>query len=218
MIVRLDEEGAILQHIHQQVAGSIHHCTHSPALQPCQQALVGVLRQALGDAACEDQDIVFSQLIQLCFQLLHGTFRDIRACAVQLGLLPGLDLHIDAGHAFFQMHKVRSEPLCCQTSLQPRSGLTGHKAQRHALAAQLCQYAGHVDALAAQHAVLAVCAVDFAHLQRCVQTHHIVDCGIECYCIDHCSVSFTSVICLYFGLGQRLVRMAPSCRSAMTAG
>ena len=218
MVVGLDEEGVVGQHIHQQVAGGIHHRAHALALQPRQQPLVDALRQACRDAACQNEDIPLGQLIQLGFQLLQGTFRDGRTCAVQLGLLPCLDLDIDAGHTVFQMHKVGLEPLCSQTTLQPCAGLTGHKAQRHALAAQLRQHAGHVDALAAQHAILALGAVHCAHLQRCVQTHNVVDGRVKSNGVDHASASFTKVYCLYFGFGQRLVRMAPPCRSVMTAG
>ena len=77
------------------------------------------------------------------------------------------------------------------------------------LAPELGQHAGHIDALAAQHAVLAPGAVDVAHLQLTVQPHDIVNGRVECHCVDHCSVSFTSVSCLYFGSGQRFVRITP---------
>ena len=96
----------VLQNIHQQIAGGIHHSTHAPALQPGQQPLVGILRQALGNAARQNEDIILVQAVQLLFQLLHGALRNVGACPVQLGLLPGFDLYIDAGHALFQMHKI----------------------------------------------------------------------------------------------------------------
>ena len=112
MVVGLDEEGMVGQHIHQQVAGSVHHCAHALALQPRQQPLVDALRQACRDAARQNEDIVLGQLVQLGFQLLQSAFRNGRACAVQLGLLPGLDLDVDSGHTVFQMHKVGLEPLC----------------------------------------------------------------------------------------------------------
>ena len=96
----------VLQHVHQQVAGGIHHSTHAPALQPSQQPLVGILRKACRDAARQNEDIILVQAVQLLFQLLHGALRDVGSCAVQLGLLPCLDLDIDAGHALFQMHKI----------------------------------------------------------------------------------------------------------------
>ena len=218
VIVGFYEERVVLQHVHQQVAGGIHHRAHPPALQPGQQPLVGILRQTLGNAARQNEDIILVQAVQFLFQLLHGALRDVGARPVQLGLLPGFDLYIDAGHALLQMHKVGLHALCRKATLQPCTGLARHKAQCHAPAAQLCQHAGHVDALAAQHAVLTGCAVHLAYFQRCFQAHHIIDGRIECNCVDHTSVSFTSVNCLYFGLGQRLVRMAPPCRSAMTAG
>ena len=82
-------------------------------------------------------------------------------------------------------------------------------AEGDALAPELGQHAGHIDALAAQHAVLAPGAVDVAHLQLTVQPHNVVNGRVECHCVDHCSVSFTSVSCLYFGSGQRFVRIAP---------
>ena len=176
------------------------------------------MRQACRDAACQNEDITLGQLVQLGFQLLQRTFRDGRACAVQLGLLPGLDLDVDAGHAVFQMHKIGFQSLRRQTALQPCAGLAGHKAQCHALAAQLRQHAGHVDALAAQHTVLAFGAVHFAHLQRCVQTHNVIDGRVKGNGVNHTSASFTNVCCLYLGFGQRLVRIAPPCRSVMTAG
>ena len=106
VVVGLDEEGVVGQHVHQQITGGIHHCAHASALQPRQQPLVDALRQACRDAACQNEDITLGQLVQLGFQLLQRTFRDGRACTVQLGLLPCLDLDIDAGHALFQMHKI----------------------------------------------------------------------------------------------------------------
>ena len=51
VVVGLDEEGVVGQHVHQQGAGGVHHATHAPAVQPGQQPLVHVLRQAGGDAA-----------------------------------------------------------------------------------------------------------------------------------------------------------------------
>ena len=76
------------------------------ALQPGQQPLVGILRKACRDAARQNEDIILVQAVQLLFQLLHGALRNVGARAVQLGLLPCLDLDIDAGHALFQMHKI----------------------------------------------------------------------------------------------------------------
>ena len=89
-----------------------------------------------------------------------------------------------------------------QTPLEPRTRLTSHKAQRRVPAAQLGQHTGHVDALAAQPAVLAFGAVHLAHFQRCVQPHDVVDGRVECHGIDHSAASFTRVNCLYFGFGQ----------------
>ena len=51
VVVGLDEEGVVRQHVHQQGAGGVHHTAHAPAIQPGQQPLVHVLRQAGGDAA-----------------------------------------------------------------------------------------------------------------------------------------------------------------------
>ena len=116
------------------------------------------------------------------------------------------------------MDEIGLDALGGQAALQPGTRLPGHKAQGDAFAAQLGQHTGYVDALAAQHAVLAFGAVHLAYFQRCIQTHHIVNGRVECYGINHTSVSFTSVNCLYLGLGQRLVIMAPPCSSVMTAG
>ena len=106
MVVRLDEERTVAQHIHEQVAGGIHDRADAAALEPGQNPLIGSLRQTCGNAACQHQNIILVQAVQLLFQLLHGALRDVGACAVQLGLLPCLDLDIDAGHALFQMHKI----------------------------------------------------------------------------------------------------------------
>ena len=116
------------------------------------------------------------------------------------------------------MDEIGGDALFGKAALQPGPGLPGHKAEGDALAAQLGQHAGHIDALAAQHAVFAPGAVHLAHFQRGVQPDDIINGRVECYGIDHLSVSFTSVYCPYLGLGQRFVRMAPACSSAMTAG
>ena len=206
------------QNVCQQGAGGVHDTAHTLAVQPGQQPLVGVLRHTGRDAACEDEHIAFGQRIELFFQRVQGRSRDGGACAVQLGLLPGFDLHVDAGHAVVQMNEVGAQALRGQTAFQPGTGLTGHEAQSHALAAQLVQRTGHIDALAAQHTVLPGGAVHLADFQSLVQADDIVDGRIERNGIDHDSVSFIKVNCRYLGLGQRLVRMAPLCRSVMTAG
>ena len=218
VIVGLDQEGVIGEDVDQQILGGIHHGPHAVALQPCQQPLVGALGKALGDAACQNEDVVRLQGVQLGFQLLHGTFRDAGACAVQLRLGACLDLDVDAGHALGQMDEIGPEPLRGQITLQPGTGLTGHKAQSHALTAQLPEHAGNIDALAAQHAVLPGGAVHLAHLKGPVETDHIINGRIERYSVDHTSVSFIRVYCRYLGLGHRFVRMAPLCRSQMAAG
>ena len=202
MMIGLDEEGVILQHIHQQVAGRVHHRMHTVAFQTGQQTLVGGLGQAGRDAPRQNEDVALGQLIELCFQLLHGALGDVRACAVQLSLLPRLYLDVDAGHALLEVDKVGGDALRGQTPLEPRTRLTSHKAQRRVPAAQLGQHTGHVDALAAQHAVLAFGAVHLAHFQRRVQPHDVVDGRVECHGIDHSVASFTRVNCLYFGFGQ----------------
>ena len=189
--------------VDQQILGGIHHGPHAVALQPCQQPLVGALGKALGDAARQNEDVVRLQGVQLGFQLLHGAFRDAGACAVQLRLGACLDLDVDAGHALGQMDEIGPEPL---------------RGQSHALTAQLPEHAGNIDALAAQHAVLPGGAVHFAHLKGPVETDDIIDGRIECNSVDHTSVSFIRVYCRYLGLGHLFVRMAPLCRSQMTAG
>ena len=188
------------------------------AFQTGQQTLVGGLGQAGRDAARQNEDVSLCQLVELGFQLLHRALGDVGACTVQLGLLPGLDLDVDARHALREMDEVGGDALRGQAPLEPCPRLTGHKAQRRAPASQLGQHAGHIDALAAQHAVLALGAVHLAHLQRPIQPHDIVDGRVECYRVDHSAASFTRVNCLYFGFGQWFVRIAPPESSAMTAG
>ena len=51
VVVGLNEEGVVGQHVHQQGAGGVHHTAHAPAIQPGQQPLVHVLRQAGRDAS-----------------------------------------------------------------------------------------------------------------------------------------------------------------------
>ena len=99
MVIGLDEEGVVGQNVCQQGAGGVHDTAHPLAVQPGQQPLVGVLRHTGRDAACEDEHIAFGQRIELFFQRVQGRSRDGGACAVQLGLFPGFDLHVDAGHA-----------------------------------------------------------------------------------------------------------------------
>ena len=188
------------------------------ALQPCQQPLVGALGKAFGDAARQNEDVVRLQGVQLGFQLLHGAFRDAGACAVQLGLGAGLDLDVDAGHALGQMDEIGPEPLRGQTTLQPGTGLTGHKAQSHALTAQLRSTPETLMPLPPSTQSSPGGAVHLAHLKRSVETDDIINGRIERYSVDHTSVSFIRVYCRYLGLGHRFVRMAPLCRSQMAAG
>ena len=209
VVVRLDEERLVGQHVHEQIARGIDHGADAAALQPGQQPLIGRLGQAGRNAARQHQNVILLQGVELLLQRLHGGFRDVGARAVELGLLPGLDLDVDAGHTVVEVDEIGFQALRSQAALQPGAGLTRHKAEGDAFAPELGQHAGHIDALAAQHAVLASGAVDVAHLQLTVQPHNVINGRVECHCVDHCSVSFTSVSCLYFGSGQRFVRIAP---------
>ena len=218
MVVRLDEERTVAQHIHEQVAGGIHDRADAAALEPGQNPLIGGLRQTCGDAACQHQNIVLLQTVELFLQRPHCILGDVGTSAVQLGLLPRLDLDIDACHSLCKADEISFQPLRSKAALQPGAGLTRHKAERHALTAKLCQHTGHIDALAAQHAVLTAGAVHIADPQLSVKPHNIVDRRVEGYGVDHRSVSFTSVSRPYFGSGQRLVRIAASPSALITAG
>ena len=209
VVVRLDEERLVGQHVHEQIARGIDHGADAAALQPGQQPLIGRLGQAGRNAARQHQNVILLQGVELLLQRLHGGFRDVGARAVEFGLLPGLDLDVDAGHTVVEVDEIGFQALRSQAALQPGAGLARHKAEGDALAPELGQHAGHIDALAAQHAVLAPGAVDVAHLQLTVQPHNVINRRVECHGVDHCSVSFTSVSCLYFGSGQRFVRIAP---------
>ena len=193
VVVGLDEERLVGQHLQQQVLGGVYHSAHAAALQPGQQPLVGGLRQAGRDAARQNQHVVFLQRVQLGFHRLHGGFGNVRPCAVQLGLLPGLDLDIDACHPLLQVDEIGVQALGGQAALQPGAGLARDKAESHTFDPQLGQHAGYIDALAAQHAILAGGAVDGRDLQRTVQPDDVVDGGVKCNGIDHASASFTSV-------------------------
>ncbi len=98
------------------------------------------------------------------------------------------------------MDEIGPEPLRGQTTFQPGTGLTGHKAQSHALTAQLPEHAGNIDALAAQHAVLPGGAVHFAHLKRSVETDHIINGRIECNSRSYLGLLYQSVLPV-FGVG-----------------
>ena len=133
------------------------------------------------------------QGVELLLQRLHGGFRDVGARAVEFGLLPGLDLDVDAGHTVVEVDKIGFQALRSQTALQPGAGLARDKAESHTFDPQLGQHAGYIDALAAQHAILAGGAVDGRDLQRTAQPDDVVDGGVKCNGIDHTSASFTSV-------------------------
>ena len=58
-------------------------------------------------------------------------------------------------------------------------------------------------------AVVLAAEADGDNHRMTVQPHNVINRRVECHCVDHCSVSFTSVSCLHFGSGQRFVRIAP---------
>ena len=62
--------------------------------------------------------------------------------------------------------------------------MAGHKTQRHGVEAQGAQHVGDVDALAAELEFLGYVAVDLAGAQV-FKVHHIVDCGVEGYGVNH---------------------------------
>ena len=188
VVVGLDEERLVGQHLHQQFAGGVHRTGHALRGQFFQNALVNVAGQAGGNAARQHQHVPGGEVLQLVEQLLQRLRGDVGALAVDLGLGGGLDLHVDTGQALAQADKIGVHPPAGQPRLHGLAGETGHKAQGYAFEAQLAQHTGDVDPLAAQLDVLALGAVHAARLKG-GQAHHIVQRGVEGHGVDHWSGS-----------------------------
>ena len=184
VIVGLDEEGMIFEDLQEQPLLGIHHHADALAIQAAHDALVDVIRQGVGNGAGQHQGVALHQLVQLGEKLCLGFFADLGALAVDLRLLVGLDLHIDAGEAVRELHEVVSHAEALQLTLDLLAGEAGQKAQRRGLDAHVAQDDGHIDALAAPQHLLVVHTVDLACGEG-IQPHDVVKCRVKSNCINH---------------------------------
>ena len=185
MIVGLDQEGAILEHVDQQVAGGVHRDADAAAVQPGHDSLIAVAGKTLGDGAGQHQRIAGADGVELGIELLHVGLGDGGADAVDLGFLAGLDLDVDAGHALGHVDEIRVQAHLCQATFQSLPNEAGHEAQRHRGQPQRAQHVGHVDALAAELELFRLVSIDIVQLQPAGDVHDIVDRRVEGHCINH---------------------------------
>ena len=219
VVIGLDEERLVRQHLHEQLLGGIHNDIDAPALQPAHDALVNIIRQGIWYAACQHQGIPCLQLVQLGKELCLCLLGDIRSLAVDFRLRLSLDLYIDAGKALRQLHKIALAAELIQLAHDFPAGKACQKAQGCALMAQILQHDGHVDALAAPQHLLILDTIDFTG-SKTVQTDNIIKSRIKGNCVNHFS-SPTSIIFvsfLYLLSGSTSVMMSASGRRAKVTG
>ena len=173
-VVGLDEERAQRQHLCEQVALGVDHDADASAGQALHDSLVHVAGQRVGHRARDDERVTLAEGIELGVELLDVGLGDLGTLTVELGLLVGLDLGVDAAHALVHLDEVRVNAALGDEAGNLGAGEAGKEAQRAALVAQVAENDGHVDALAARQRLLVGGAVDDAEA-HVVNAHDVVD-------------------------------------------
>ena len=155
----------ILQHIHQQILGRIHHDPHADILQTLADIPVHRLRHHCGDAPGEHQRVLLRQPGQLPIQPVDIVLLDGRSHAVDLRLLIRTQLDIDPGHSFFHHNKIRTHVLHRQKPHDLPASESCHEAQRGRFKAQILQHQRDIDALSSRKQQLFIRPIDLAGLE-----------------------------------------------------
>jgi len=149
------------------------------------QHLHDFIGQILRAVAGEDEDVRLAQPRHLGLQRLHVLVGDVGTGGVQLRILAGPGLDVDAGRPF----NVGEIGLDVFVLLQQADvEILGEPAQEAEGAVgnqQVVQNDGDVDALAAGFVVFQLAAVDDARLQRLFKLHVVIQRRIQCAGADH---------------------------------
>ena len=139
MVVGLHEEGAVGQHAGEQIALCVHDDAHAAAGQALHDLLVHVGGQRVGYGAGDDEGVVLAKDVQLGEERVHVLGGNAGALAVDLGLLDGLDLGVDAREARLDVDEVRVHAAVRKELLQRDPRDTGAEAQRARGVAEVTQ-------------------------------------------------------------------------------
>ena len=115
------------------------------------------------------------------------------ALSVDLGLLTGFDLHVDAREPLLQVDEVGTDVRAADALFQRLAREARHEAERRGVEIELREHVRDIDALAAEVVFLAGGAVgDAAH--KTVHVNHIIDGWVERDSINHTFTSFVFAI------------------------
>ena len=122
MVIRLDQERAVLQNMEQELSGSVYHCQNPFPIQPSQNIAVNGIRHGSGNTSCQYQNISFFQSIQLFQKLFCFCRADIRSLTVDLCPVKILHFHVDPGIAILQIDKITGQSHFFYSSFNLLSG------------------------------------------------------------------------------------------------
>ena len=137
VIVGLDQPGMIAERLCEKVSLCVDNDADSPAVQSLHDPLIDVLGKRVGDAARDDQDVACHETVEFLIELFNIFLRDAGPLPVDLGLLIGFHLDIDAGEAFLHADKIGPAPESFHQILDVFSGKACHKAERNAVMTQV---------------------------------------------------------------------------------
>ena len=187
--VGLDQPRAEREDAQQQFSGSVRHDAQIGARERGEQAFINILGKGSGHAARQHEHGPRRQAGELLHEGLERFRRDMRSAGIDLRLLLPLDLDVDARLAG-DADKVRFDPARFQLSADDFADIAGDKPGRDGRHAEILQYGGYIDALAAGSEGTAVGAMQLSgteahHLQ------HVIERRIKRYRIDHDRSAFS---------------------------
>ena len=184
VVVGLDEQRLVREDLHEQVARGIDHDVDAAALHAGHDALIHIVGKRRGDGAGDDEDIAGLELVELGVEGFDVLGLDVGADAVDLGLLLGLGLEVDAGHALRDLDEVAGDAELLEHALERDAGEARGEAKGAVGMAEVSEDDRDVHALAAGQDLLVVHAVDLAELQV-LEADDVVERGVERYGVDH---------------------------------
>ena len=182
--IGLDQPGTVPQDTGQKLLFGVGGDEDPPSREPLHDKLIYIPRERRGDAAGNDQNIPGDKSVKLFVKLIYIFSCDPGALPVDLRLLIGLHLDIDAGESFLYPDKIGSAAKALHQVLNVFPGKARSKPQRDAVVPEIAQHYGNIDPFAAGKYVFIEGPVDPAGLEI-ADPDNVIQRRIKCNCVDH---------------------------------
>ena len=184
MVIGLDQEGMVLQHIGQKTPLRIHYGLDPSAVQPAEDPFVHILRKGVGNTPGNHKDISRLQLVEFPAQHFNILPADLWSLSIDRRLLIRHDLAVDTGKAFLHMDKIGHAAKLPHPALDLPPGKTCEKPQCHAVVPQVGQNHGDIESLASRQKLFGTGAVDLTS-PEIFYTDNIIEGRIKRHSIYH---------------------------------